>query len=156
MFTVQDSCGQRCRLLEYCVTVLHVQSVRGMLENPTEAVNESSYFDCIDSVMENSKVGHILLTLYCFYFSPLFVSQLIRRFDVELHHFFPFPFCLLLGPWWVHGWHFSQCQELQPARVRWFSQCWFQSTVWSDRSSCTGNILHWGRLILLWFVTTYK
>ncbi|XP_037340664.1 talin-1 isoform X1 [Pungitius pungitius] len=33
-----------------------LESVRGMLENPTEAVNELSYFDCIDSVMENSKV----------------------------------------------------------------------------------------------------
>lgn len=27
-----------------------------MLENPTEAVNELSFFECIDSVMENSKV----------------------------------------------------------------------------------------------------
>uniref|UniRef100_A0AAQ4S3R6 Talin 1 n=1 Tax=Gasterosteus aculeatus aculeatus TaxID=481459 RepID=A0AAQ4S3R6_GASAC len=33
-----------------------LESVRSMLENPTEAVNELSYFDCIDSVMENSKV----------------------------------------------------------------------------------------------------
>uniref|UniRef100_A0AAY4DRI7 Talin 1 n=2 Tax=Denticeps clupeoides TaxID=299321 RepID=A0AAY4DRI7_9TELE len=32
------------------------QTVRGMLENPTEAVNDVGYFDCIDSVMENSKV----------------------------------------------------------------------------------------------------
>lgn len=39
----------------WCV-VVSLQSVRGMLENPTEAVNELSYFDCIDSVMENSKV----------------------------------------------------------------------------------------------------
>lgn len=36
--------------------MVSVQSVRGMLENPTEAINELSYFDCIDSVMENSKV----------------------------------------------------------------------------------------------------
>lgn len=27
-----------------------------MLENPTEAVSDMGYFDCIDSVMENSKV----------------------------------------------------------------------------------------------------
>lgn len=40
-----------------CVCVcLCVQSVRGMLENPTQAVSEASYFDCIDAVMENSKV----------------------------------------------------------------------------------------------------
>lgn len=33
-----------------------VQAVRGLLENPNEPVNELSYFDCIESVMENSKV----------------------------------------------------------------------------------------------------
>lgn len=37
-----------------------------MLENPTEAVNELSFFECIDSVMENSKVQHApLLLLSC-------------------------------------------------------------------------------------------
>lgn len=35
------------------------QAVRGLLENPNEPVSELSYFDCIESVMENSKVtGH--------------------------------------------------------------------------------------------------
>lgn len=33
-----------------------VQAVRGLLDNPNEPVNELSYFDCIESVMENSKV----------------------------------------------------------------------------------------------------
>lgn len=28
-----------------------------MLDNPSEAVSDLSYFDCIESVMENSKVG---------------------------------------------------------------------------------------------------
>lgn len=32
------------------------QAVRGLLDNPNEPVNELSYFDCIESVMENSKV----------------------------------------------------------------------------------------------------
>lgn len=32
------------------------QAVRGLLENPNEPVSELSYFDCIESVMENSKV----------------------------------------------------------------------------------------------------
>ncbi|MEQ2170448.1 hypothetical protein GOODEAATRI_000352, partial [Goodea atripinnis] len=32
------------------------QAVRGLLGNPNEPVNELSYFDCIESVMENSKV----------------------------------------------------------------------------------------------------
>lgn len=50
---------------------------------------------------------------------------------------------LLTGPWWVHGWHFPQCQELQLARVWWFSQCWLQSPVWSDWSSCTGKNCSW-------------
>ena len=38
------------------------QAVQGMLENPTEAVNDMSYFDCVDSVMENSKVRYKKLT----------------------------------------------------------------------------------------------
>lgn len=33
-----------------------LQAVRGLLDNPNEPVNELSYFDCIESVMENSKV----------------------------------------------------------------------------------------------------
>lgn len=32
------------------------QAVRGLLGNLNEPVNELSYFDCIESVMENSKV----------------------------------------------------------------------------------------------------
>ncbi|KAH0512095.1 Talin-2 [Microtus ochrogaster] len=32
------------------------QTVKGMLENPNEPVSDLSYFDCIESVMENSKV----------------------------------------------------------------------------------------------------
>uniref|UniRef100_A0A3P8WQW6 Talin 1 n=1 Tax=Cynoglossus semilaevis TaxID=244447 RepID=A0A3P8WQW6_CYNSE len=47
----QKECDNALRELEATVT-----SVRGMLENPTEALNDMSYFDCIDSVMENSKV----------------------------------------------------------------------------------------------------
>lgn len=35
------------------------QAVRGLLDNPNEPVNELSYFDCIESVMENSKVHFV-------------------------------------------------------------------------------------------------
>lgn len=59
----------RCMWWLYVLVCL--QSVRGMLENPTEAVSELSYFDCIDSVMENSKV--LLPSLP----SSSFVSHLI-------------------------------------------------------------------------------
>lgn len=35
-----------------------------MLENPNEPVSDLSYFDCIESVMENSKVSRsVLVTL---------------------------------------------------------------------------------------------
>lgn len=37
-----------------------------MLENPTEALNDMSYFDCIDSVMENSKVLSFSFLIYLF------------------------------------------------------------------------------------------
>lgn len=33
------------------------QTVRELLENPVQPINDMSYFGCLDSVMENSKVG---------------------------------------------------------------------------------------------------
>uniref|UniRef100_A0A665VQ36 Talin 1 n=1 Tax=Echeneis naucrates TaxID=173247 RepID=A0A665VQ36_ECHNA len=50
-------CTQQAPGQKECDNALReLESVQGMLENPTEAVSELSYFDCIDSVMENSKV----------------------------------------------------------------------------------------------------
>ncbi|XP_074474472.1 talin-1 isoform X1 [Sebastes fasciatus] len=50
-------CTQQAPGQKECDNALReLESVRGMLENPTEGINELSYFDCIDSVMENSKV----------------------------------------------------------------------------------------------------
>lgn len=34
-----------------------VQTVRELLENPVQPINDMSYFGCLDSVMENSKVS---------------------------------------------------------------------------------------------------
>lgn len=69
MWTVQWSDD---RMYSVCFVMCRVcvQSVRGMLENPTEAVNDLSYFDCIDSVMENSKVDQTSLLL-CLLFLPI-------------------------------------------------------------------------------------
>lgn len=47
--------------LSCCVSVC-IQAVRGLLDNPSEPVNELSYFDCIESVMENSKVQAYKIT----------------------------------------------------------------------------------------------
>lgn len=33
-----------------------MQTVKEMLENPNEPVNDNSYFDCLESVMDNSKL----------------------------------------------------------------------------------------------------
>lgn len=52
-----------------------------MLENPTEAVNDTGYFDCIDSVMENSKV-HILRLVSSYFFACCFGS--VNDTDGEL------------------------------------------------------------------------
>uniref|UniRef100_A0AAX7STX4 Talin 1 n=1 Tax=Astatotilapia calliptera TaxID=8154 RepID=A0AAX7STX4_ASTCA len=50
-------CTQQAPGQKECDNALReLESVKGMLENPTEAITELSYFDCIDSVMENSKV----------------------------------------------------------------------------------------------------
>uniref|UniRef100_A0A8C5FXN4 Talin 1 n=1 Tax=Gadus morhua TaxID=8049 RepID=A0A8C5FXN4_GADMO len=50
-------CTQQAPGQKECDNALReLESVREMLENPTEAVSDLSYFDCIDRVMENSKV----------------------------------------------------------------------------------------------------
>uniref|UniRef100_A0A3P9NT26 Talin 2 n=1 Tax=Poecilia reticulata TaxID=8081 RepID=A0A3P9NT26_POERE len=48
----QQAAGQR----ECDNALRELEAVRGLLGNPNEPVNELSYFDCIESVMENSKV----------------------------------------------------------------------------------------------------
>uniref|UniRef100_A0A8C5B8S1 Talin 1 n=1 Tax=Gadus morhua TaxID=8049 RepID=A0A8C5B8S1_GADMO len=49
-------CTQQAPGQKECDNALReLESVREMLENPTEAVSDLSYFDCIDRVMENSK-----------------------------------------------------------------------------------------------------
>ncbi|XP_075894321.1 talin-2 isoform X3 [Nelusetta ayraudi] len=48
----QQAAGQR----ECDNALRELEAVRGLLENPNEPVSELSYFDCIESVMENSKV----------------------------------------------------------------------------------------------------
>lgn len=47
-------CTQMYKLFSHGVVF---QAVRGMLDNHNEPVSDLSYFDCIESVMENSKVG---------------------------------------------------------------------------------------------------
>ncbi|KAI2660127.1 Talin-1 [Labeo rohita] len=50
-------CTQQAPGQKECDNALReLETVGGMLDNPTEAVNDLGYFDCIDSVMENSKV----------------------------------------------------------------------------------------------------
>lgn len=60
-----------------CVSIVYIviiivsvclQAVRGLLDNPNEPVNELSYFDCIESVMENSKVQafKMIVQVICF------------------------------------------------------------------------------------------
>ncbi|XP_077452246.1 talin-2 isoform X2 [Stigmatopora argus] len=48
----QQAAGQR----ECDNALRELEAVRGLLDNPSEPINELSYFDCIESVMENSKV----------------------------------------------------------------------------------------------------
>uniref|UniRef100_A0A672Q0V4 Talin-1-like n=1 Tax=Sinocyclocheilus grahami TaxID=75366 RepID=A0A672Q0V4_SINGR len=50
-------CTQQAPGQKECDNALReLETVGGMLENPTEAVSDMGYFDCIDSVMENSKI----------------------------------------------------------------------------------------------------
>lgn len=54
-----------------------------MLDNPNEPVSDLSYFDCIESVMENSKVA-------------LFESHRITHFDLSILNLLTYLFLLLL------------------------------------------------------------
>ncbi|CAH2297437.1 talin-1 isoform X2 [Pelobates cultripes] len=50
-------CTQQAPGQKECDNALReLETVRELLQNPTEAVNDQSYFHCLDSVMENSKV----------------------------------------------------------------------------------------------------
>ncbi|XP_051918774.1 talin-2a isoform X2 [Hippocampus zosterae] len=50
-------CTQQAPGQKECDNALReLEAVRGMLDNPNEPINDLSYFDCIESVMENSKV----------------------------------------------------------------------------------------------------
>ncbi|XP_035274307.1 talin-2 isoform X2 [Anguilla anguilla] len=50
-------CTQQAPGQKECDNALReLEAVRGMLGNPSEPVSDLSYFDCIESVMENSKV----------------------------------------------------------------------------------------------------
>ncbi|KAJ8247513.1 hypothetical protein GJAV_G00247260 [Gymnothorax javanicus] len=50
-------CTQQAPGQKECDNALReLEAVKGMLANPSEPVNDLSYFDCIESVMENSKV----------------------------------------------------------------------------------------------------
>uniref|UniRef100_A0A8C2WQL3 Talin 2 n=1 Tax=Cyclopterus lumpus TaxID=8103 RepID=A0A8C2WQL3_CYCLU len=49
-------CTQQAAGQKECDNALReLEAVRGLLDNPNEPVNELSYFECIESVMENSK-----------------------------------------------------------------------------------------------------
>ncbi|KAM8860386.1 talin-2 isoform 3-T3 [Synchiropus picturatus] len=50
-------CTQQAAGQKECDNALReLEAVRGLLDNPSEPINDLSYFDCIESVMENSKV----------------------------------------------------------------------------------------------------
>ncbi|XP_077202774.1 talin-1 isoform X2 [Paroedura picta] len=50
-------CTQQAPGQKECANALReLETVRELLENPTQAVNDMSYFNCLESVMENSKV----------------------------------------------------------------------------------------------------
>ncbi|XP_026634903.1 talin-2 [Microtus ochrogaster] len=52
-------CTQQAPGQKECDNALReLETVKGMLENPNEPVSDLSYFDCIESVMENSKAQH--------------------------------------------------------------------------------------------------
>uniref|UniRef100_A0A8B9ZI81 I/LWEQ domain-containing protein n=2 Tax=Anas TaxID=8835 RepID=A0A8B9ZI81_ANAPL len=57
---IQQASGQK----ECDNALRELEAVKELLENPIQAVNDMSYFNCLDSVMENSKVS-VFLWIRC-------------------------------------------------------------------------------------------
>ncbi|XP_073068043.1 talin-2 isoform X4 [Manis javanica] len=54
-------CTQQAPGQKECDNALReLETVKGMLDNPNEPVSDLSYFDCIESVMENSKAAYLV------------------------------------------------------------------------------------------------
>lgn len=92
-----------------------LQAVRGMLDNPNEPVSDLSYFDCIESVMENSKVGPS---------GEHARDQVWRRFSPRASALLP------AGPGRIHGRDLHELQEQRRGCVRRLCGICFQSLVW--------------------------
>uniref|UniRef100_A0A4W5P6M6 Talin 2 n=1 Tax=Hucho hucho TaxID=62062 RepID=A0A4W5P6M6_9TELE len=59
-------CTQQAPGQKECDNALReLEAVRGLLDNPSEPVSQLSYFDCIESVMENSKIFEFHGGLVC-------------------------------------------------------------------------------------------
>lgn len=118
-----------------------LQAVRGMLDNPNEPVSDLSYFDCIESVMENSKVAPLNHTDAAIrhlrshaHFDSSFLKFFLFLFlFFVLFCFWFVPLCppLCAGPGRIHGGDFYELQERRRASVRRLCGLGLQSLVWT-------------------------
>lgn len=109
-----------------------------MLDNPNEPVSDLSYFDCIESVMENSKVGLLNQTAQ----EPFTHTELdILSIPPFLHlSLFCWTAPLLdTGPGRVHGRYFSELQDWRCACFWRLRRIGLKSSVWPHWSCRTGT-----------------
>lgn len=109
-----------------------------MLDNPNEPVSDLSYFDCIESVMENSKVGLLNQTAQ----EPFTHTELDILSIPPFLHLFLFCWTAPLsdtGPGRVHGRYFSELQDWRCACFWRLRRIGLKSSVWPHWSCRTGT-----------------
>lgn len=62
-----------------CVTVCVLQAVAPVLDNPNEPVSDLSYFDCLDLVMEKSRVTRYMINISCWFFVVVCLFVCVRN-----------------------------------------------------------------------------
>lgn len=119
------------------------QAVRGLLENPNEPVSELSYFDCIESVMENSKVtgdgggGPWCLFRSDYLSCVLKLSGTCAAARLAIHFTCP---PVSSGPRRVDGWHFPALQDGRRGGLRGERRRRLQSPLRADGGRGPGEL----------------
>ena len=126
------------------VCLSHSQAVRGLLDNPNEPVSDLSYFDCIESVMENSKARLLLSPFpfqeYLMYSVSYVTESCIFKMTAEnlmVHISLSCCCCCCqshhcAGPGGVHGRDLTELQDWRRASVWRERGGGIQSPVWAD------------------------
>lgn len=94
-----------------------------MLDNPNEPVSDLSYFDCIESVMENSKVDRAIRKTHTHRCRAQHPEHPLFRLSFS-------PLVLRPDPGRVHGRYFSELQDWGRVFVWRLRRLGVEGSVW--------------------------